>query len=33
MKLDFTASYLTDEQELNDILWIAIKATTPSVCT
>ena len=29
MKLDFSASDLADEHELNDILWIAIKGTTP----
>jgi len=29
MKLDFSASDLADEDELNDILWIAIKGTTP----
>jgi len=29
MKLDFSASDMADEHELNDILWIAIKGTTP----
>src|ERR1700756_4110743 len=29
MKLDFSASDLADEHELNDIVWIAIKGTTP----
>jgi DNA-binding beta-propeller fold protein YncE len=29
LKLDFTASDMADEHELNDILWIAIKGTTP----
>jgi DNA-binding beta-propeller fold protein YncE len=29
MKLDFSESDLADERELNDILWIAIKGTTP----
>jgi DNA-binding beta-propeller fold protein YncE len=29
MKLDFRTSDLADEHELNDILWIAIKGTTP----
>jgi phospholipase C len=29
MKLDFSASDLADEHELNDILWIAIKGTNP----
>jgi phospholipase C len=29
MELDFSASDLADERELNDILWIAIKGTTP----
>jgi hypothetical protein len=29
MKLDFSASDLADEHELNDILWIAIKGTAP----
>jgi DNA-binding beta-propeller fold protein YncE len=29
MKLDFSASDLANEDELNDILWIAIKGTTP----
>ena len=28
-KLDFSASDMADEHELNDILWIAIKGTTP----
>jgi hypothetical protein len=30
-KLDFSASDMADEHELNDILWIAIKGTTPPV--
>jgi phospholipase C len=29
LKLDFSASDMADEHELNDILWIAIKGTTP----
>jgi hypothetical protein len=29
LKLDFSESDLADEHELNDILWIAIKRTTP----
>jgi YVTN family beta-propeller protein len=29
MKLDLSASDMADEHELNDILWIAIKGTTP----
>ena len=29
MRLDFSESDLADEHELNDILWIAIKGTTP----
>jgi hypothetical protein len=29
MKLDFSASDMADEHELNDILWIAIKGTIP----
>ncbi|MBV9503903.1 MAG: bifunctional YncE family protein/alkaline phosphatase family protein [Acidobacteriia bacterium] len=29
LKLDFSQSDLADEHELNDILWIAIKGTTP----
>jgi hypothetical protein len=29
LKLDFSASDRADEHELNDILWIAIKGTTP----
>lgn len=29
MKLDFSASDMADEHELNDILWIAIKGTPP----
>jgi DNA-binding beta-propeller fold protein YncE len=29
MKLDFSASDMADEHELNDILWIAIKGTEP----
>ena len=29
MKLDFSASDMADEHELNDILWITIKGTTP----
>jgi YVTN family beta-propeller protein len=29
MKLDFSASDMADEDELNDILWIAIRGTTP----
>ncbi len=29
MKLDFSASDRADEHELNDVLWIAIKGTTP----
>jgi hypothetical protein len=29
MRLDFSASDMADEQELNDILWIAIKGTDP----
>jgi hypothetical protein len=29
MKLDLSASDRADEHELNDILWIAIKGTTP----
>ena len=29
LKLDFSESDLADEHELNDILWIAIKGTTP----
>jgi hypothetical protein len=29
MKLDFSASDLADEHELNDILWTAIKGTPP----
>ena len=28
-KLDFSQSDLADERELNDILWLAIKGTTP----
>jgi DNA-binding beta-propeller fold protein YncE len=31
MKLDFSASDMADERELNDILWIAIKGTEPPV--
>jgi hypothetical protein len=30
-KLDFSASDLADEHELNDILWLAIKGTPPPV--
>ena len=29
LKLDFSASDRADEHELNDILWIAIRGTTP----
>jgi hypothetical protein len=29
MRLDFSASDMADEQELNDILWIAIRGTEP----
>ncbi|HEY6345894.1 MAG TPA: bifunctional YncE family protein/alkaline phosphatase family protein [Bryobacteraceae bacterium] len=29
MRLDFSASDMADDHELNDILWIAIKGTTP----
>jgi hypothetical protein len=28
-RLDFSASDMADEDELNDILWRAIKGTTP----
>jgi hypothetical protein len=28
-QLDFSASDMADEHELNDILWIAIKGITP----